>query len=65
MKSPNELWDAIGSLAEDETVHVITKLFTMYEEQLSKNGEDENALLFFRNLDTAISQSTLCNLNRR
>jgi hypothetical protein len=65
MRSPNDLWEAIGSLAEDETTHVITKLFTMYEERLAKDPEDENALLFFRNLDTAISQSTLCNLNRR
>ena len=65
MKSSNELWEDIGSLAEDETIHVITKLFTMYEELLGKNPEDENGLLFFRNLDTAISQSTICNLNRR
>lgn len=65
MKSSNELWEAIGSLAEDETMHVITKLFEMYEVLLAKNPEDENARLFFRNLDTAISQSTICNLNRR
>lgn len=65
MKSSNQLWEDVGSLPEDEMIHVITKLFTMYEERLAKNGEDEHALLFFRNLDTAISQSTLCNLNRR
>lgn len=65
MRSSNDLWEAVGSLAEDETTHVLTKLFTMYEELLAKNPDDEQALLFFRNLDTAISQSTLCNLNRR
>lgn len=65
MKSSNELWEAVGSLAEDETTHVITKLFGMYEELLAKNPEDENAKLFFRNLSTAISQSSTCNLNRR
>lgn len=64
-KSSNDLWEAIGSLAEDETVHVITKLFSMYEEMLQKNSDDSHARLFFRNLDTAITQSTLCNLNRR
>ena len=65
MRSPNDLWEAIGSLAEEENAHVITKLFTMYEELWTKNPEDENALLFFRNLDTSISLSANCNLNRR
>lgn len=65
MRTANELWEEIGSLAEDETVHVITRLFTMYEELLKKNPEDEIALQFFRNLDTALNQSTMCNLNRR
>lgn len=65
MKSSNELWEAIGSLAEDETTHVITMLFDMYEKLLVKDPNDEHAQLFFSNLDTAISQSTICNLNRR
>ena len=65
MRSLNDLWEAIGSLGEDEVPHVLTRLFTMYEERLAKNSEDAEALLFFRNLDTAISQVTLCNLNRR
>ena len=65
MRDINELWEAVGSLAEDETVHVITRLFTVYEERLAKNNKDESALLFFRDLDNAISQSTVCNLNRR
>lgn len=64
-KTPNDLWEAIGSLAEDEATHVITRLFAMYEELLAKNPQDNNARLFFRNLETAISQSTICNLNRR
>jgi len=65
MRSPNDLWEVIGSLAEDETTHVVTRLFAMYEERLTKDPGDEHALLFFRNLDTAVSQSTICNLNRR
>ena len=36
MRSSNDLWEAVGSLAEDETTHVLTKLFTMYEELLAK-----------------------------
>ena len=65
MRSPNDLWEAIGSLAEEENAHVLTSLFAMYEELLTKDPEDENALLFFRNLDTSISLSANCNLNRR
>jgi len=65
MRSPNDLWEAIGMLADDEFPHVITKLFAIYEERLARKPGDEEALLFFRNLDTAISQSTICNLNRR
>lgn len=65
MRNSNELWEAIGSLAEDETTHVITTLFSMYENRLTKEPGDENGLLFFRNLDMAIRQSTICNLNRR
>lgn len=63
--SLNDLWEEIGSLAEDETAHVITKLFGMYEQMLVQDPENEHAGLFFRNLETAISQSTICNLNRR
>ena len=65
MRKPNDLWEAIGSLGEDEFPHVLTRLFTMYEERWKKDPDDEAALQFFCNLDTAISQSTLCNLNRR
>lgn len=65
MRTSNELWEAMGALAEDETLHVVTKLFAIYEERLAKDPGDKHGLLFFRNLDTAISQSTICNLNRR
>ena len=65
MRSHTDLWEAIGSLAEDEVLHVITRLFAMYEVKLEKNPDDSEALLFFRNLDNAVSQSTICNLNRR
>ena len=41
MRSPNDLWEALGSLAEEENAHVLTKLFAMYEERLSKNPESD------------------------
>lgn len=65
MRSPNDLWEALGELAEDELYPVLTRLFTLYETMLEKNPEEASALLFFRNLDTILSQTSACNLNRR
>ena len=41
MITPEDLWENIGSLADDELLHVITKLYTIYEERLERNPEDE------------------------
>lgn len=65
MKNPNDLWADLGSLTDDELSQVITRLVAFYGERLDRNPEDREALLFFRNLDTAINQVTQCNLNRR
>ena len=65
MKSTNDLWEEIGSLEDDEPLHVITKLFAMYDERLKRHAEDDEAILFFRNLSVAISETSQCNLNRR
>lgn len=65
MKSLNDIWGEIGSVPDEELSHVITKLFTMYEQKLKRNPQDEAALLFFRNLENAIKETSLCNLNRR
>ena len=65
MRNSNELWEAIGAVDEEETVHVLTRLFAMYEQLLANDSKDKEALNFFRNLDTALTQTTECNLNRR
>ena len=65
MKSPNDLWEDIGSLSDIELSHVISKLYTTYEERLKHRPEDQESLNFFRNLYNAINESTICNLNRR
>lgn len=65
MRTSNELWEAIGAIDEEENGHVLTKLFAMYEQLLEKNPQDQEALNFFRNLDTALTLTTECNLNRR
>ena len=65
MTTSNDVWEALGDLAEEDTLHVLTRLFTMYEEQQQLNPDDEAAALFFRNLATAVCQTCECNLNRR
>lgn len=65
MTTANDVWEELGEMAEEEAVHVLVRLFAMYEEQQRRNPDDEAAALFFRNLSTAISQASECNLNRR
>ena len=65
MKKPDELWDDIGSLPEEQLFHVITKLFGFYDDILKREPNSREALLFFRNLDVSISQTLQCNSNRR
>lgn len=55
----------MGELAEEDAVHVLTRLFTMYEEQEQRHPNDEATALFFRNLISALGQTSECNLNRR
>ena len=61
----NELWEIMGDLEEDDVPHVLTKLFTIYEERLSRKVDDETAILFFKHLGQALDQVNDCNLNRR
>jgi hypothetical protein len=65
MRKPNDLWEAIGDIEEEEIGHVLTRLFAMYEQLLDNNSKDKEALKFFRNLDTALTLTAECNLNRR
>lgn len=65
MRNSNELWEALGAVDEEETGHVLTRLFTMYEQLLASDPKNKEALNFFRKLDTALTQTTECNLNRR
>ena len=65
MTTANDVWEELGELAEEDAVHVLTRLFTMYEEQQRRSPDDDAAALFFRNLSIAIGQASECNLNRR
>lgn len=65
MKSPNDIWADLGELSDEEVIHIMIKLFAIYEEKLKIKPEDREAMNFFRNLDNSISQTSQCNLNRR
>lgn len=65
MKSPDDIWGALGELPEEELMQVLTKLFYLYEDRLKRHPGDQGALTFFRNLDNALSLTSQCNLNRR
>lgn len=65
MRSPNDLWEALGDISEEETHHLLTKLFAIYEKRLEQDPANREARNFFACLDTALSQTLECNLNRR
>ncbi len=65
MKNTGELWEAIGEIDEEEVGHVLVRLFTTYEALLTRDKNNREALTFFRNLETALSVTQECNLNRR
>lgn len=65
MRSTIDLWSDIGELSEDETLHVITRLFAVYEAELQNDPGNEAALRFFRNLENVVTQTCECNSNRR
>lgn len=65
MRSTGDLWEALGSINEEETGHVLSRLFVVYEQLLDHDPQNKEAAAFFRNLDNVLSQTEECNLNRR
>ena len=65
MSLTDGIWDKLGELIEEEPLHVLTKLFTIYESQDVNNPGNGEVSNFFKNLNNAIEQTTQCNLNRR
>ncbi len=60
-----ELWERIGSMDEVDSINVLTQVFTVFEEKLQKDPDNEAAQLFFQTLQTVVGQVEGCNLNRR
>ena len=65
MKNTGELWEAIGEIDEEEVGHVLVRLFSIYETLLTRDENSKEALTFFKHLETALSLTQECNLNRR
>ncbi len=65
MENTNDIWEILGDVEEDDIPHVLTKLFTIYEEKLDRNPDDRAAADFFKHLSQALTQVDACNLNRR
>ncbi len=61
----NDLWDEMGSLSGDEAMHVLTRIFDIYEEEVKRNPNSPEAGAFFKHMENAISQISQCNSNRR
>ncbi len=65
MTDTNDLWELLGDMEEEDLPHVLTKLFTIYEEILERTPDDQGAKSFFEHLSRVLSQVSDCNLNRR
>lgn len=65
MNNSGDLWERIGALQEDEPIHVLTRLYTVYDQLLHSDSENEEAKRFFQHLENAINYCVECNLNRR
>lgn len=65
MRTPGELWEALGDVEELELRQVLTRLFVSYEDLLKRDPDSPLASQFFKKLDLALAETDGCNLNRR
>ena len=61
----NDLWEALGSLEDDQAAQVLTQLFVRYDLRREQCPSDPAAALFFQDLAAIMSQVQSCNANRR
>ncbi len=65
MVSSGDIWESLGNLKEDESTHVLTRLYSTYEAVLRTDPGNKESLHFFQHLENAITYCVECNLNRR
>jgi len=61
----NDLWDALGSLDDEQATQVLTQLFTRFEQRGEQYPDDPAAAAFFQTLAAILAQVQSCNANRR
>jgi hypothetical protein len=61
----NDLWEALGSLDNDEAHLILVELFTHYEQRRERIPDDPEAAAFFQMLESIINRIQSCNVNRR
>ena len=60
-----DLWEALGSLEDDQAYQILTQLFARYEQRREQNPADPEAESFFQALTVIIAQVQSCNVSRR
>lgn len=65
MEDSLDLWEEIGSLDPEESVQVLTRLYTAYDDLLRVDSTHNEAISFFTRLKNEIAFCKECNLNRR
>ena len=61
----NNLWEALGSLEDDQAYQILIQLFARYEQRQEQNPDDQEAQSFFQALSVIIAQVQSCNVSRR
>jgi hypothetical protein len=61
----NDLWEALGSLEDDQSYQILIQLFARYEQRREHNPDDPEAASFFQALSAIIGQVQSCNVSRR
>jgi len=61
----NDLWEALGSLEDDQAFQVLTQLFARYEQSREQYPDDPAVAAFFQHLAVIMAQVQSCNVNRR
>jgi hypothetical protein len=60
-----DLWEALGSLEDDQATQVLTQMFARFEQRREQHPADPAAESFFQALAVCIAQVQSCNVNRR
>ena len=60
-----DLWEDLGSLADNQASQVLIQLFARYEQRREQNPADPAAESFFQSLTSIMAQVQSCNVSRR